>query len=226
MRRPVDSGRRLVFQTVTVTKMVYRGIFAALAVSAVLSNPVSAADKDGDFAIRGVGRISCAELLDALDKKDKQRLTLFGTWLEGYISATNQLSDNTFDITPWQTTELLLALLGRACAQDSEKNFMAVVGRLIAEMRPLSLVEQSQVVKLQTASTVQVQYREIVERVRRRLTDLGYEFTTSSVLGEKSLIELREQVLAYQKASKLPPTGDLDQHTLLNLFVVPEKAEE
>lgn len=206
--------------------MANRSFFAVFLFSVLIVSPVAAADKDGDFAIRGVGRISCAELSDALEKKDNQRLTLFGTWLEGYISAANQFSSNTFDITPWQTTELLLALSGRACAQDPDKNFMGVIGRLIADMRPLRLPEKSPVVKLQTEKNVQVQYRETVERVRRRLTELGYRFTTSSVMGEKSLLELRDNVLAYQRENKLPPTGDLDQHTLLNLFVLPEGAAQ
>jgi len=210
--------------------MTYRAFWASCALAAVLAAPagapVQAADTSGDFAIRGVGRISCAELSDAVEKKDKQRLSFFGTWLEGYISAANQFSDNTFDVTPWQTTELLLALLGRACAQHPDQNFMGVVGRLIAEMRPLRLTENSPLLKLQTDKNVQVQYREIVERVRRRLVDLGYAFAEEGIIGERALEELRANLRAYQQANKLPVSGDLDQHTMLNLFVLPKKAAE
>lgn len=206
--------------------MTYRSILAACLLAGMTAVPAQAADSKGDFAIRGVGRISCQELIDALEKKDQQRLSFFGTWLEGYITAANQFSENTFDVTPWQTTELLLALLGRGCAQNPDRNFMAMSGRLIAEMRPLRLTEQSAILKLQTAESVQTQYKEIVERVRRRLEELGYTFQVDGIIGENALNELRANVLAYQKASKLPPTGDLDQHTLLNLFVVPEKTSQ
>ena len=200
-------------------------LFAAV-FTAVLTAPGMAADEDGEFAIRGVGRISCAELSDAVEKKDQQRLSFFGTWLDGYLSGANQFSDNTFDITPWQTTELLLALVGRACAQNPDKNFMAVVGRLVAEMRPLRLTERSAIVKLQTAENVQTQYKAIVERVRLRLIELGYSFAETGIIGENALNELRANLLAYQKASNLPPTGNLDQHTLLNLFVLPKQAAQ
>ena len=204
--------------------MMYRSFLAGCLVAASVSGPVQAADSSGDFAIRGVGRISCKELSDAVDKKDKQRLSFFGTWLEGYISAANQFSEDTFDVTPWQTTELLLALLGRACAQHQDRNFMAVAGRLIAEMQPLRLTERSPVLKLQTADNVQVQYKEIVERVRTRLIELGYTFEVEGIIGEKALEELRANVRAYQEGHRLPPSGELDQHTLLNLFVLPKKA--
>lgn len=207
--------------------MITRAMLAASVMMAgiVTGTVALAADKDGNFAIRGVGRISCAELTNALQNKDQQRLSFFGTWLEGYITAANQFSENTFDSTPWQTTELMLALLGRGCAQTPDKNFMGVVGRLIADMRPLRLTQNSPILKLQTEDNVQTHYREIVERVRARLIELGYAFEVDGIIGKKALDELRANISAYQKAANLPPTGNLDQHTMLNLFVVPDKSE-
>ena len=64
---------------------------AIFLLATVWTGAAVAADSNGDFAIRGVGRFSCKELLDALEKKD-ERLRFFGTWLDGYLSATNQLS--------------------------------------------------------------------------------------------------------------------------------------
>lgn len=189
-----------------------------------LGLPAIAADSKGDFAVRGAGRLTCAELTDALAKKDATRLTIFGAWLEGYITANSQLLPNTFDATPWQTTELLLALSGQACANRGPKTqFMDVVGRLIAEMRPIRLAERSGLVRLSQEESVQVHYRVVVERARARLVELGYEFTTDTVMGAKAMDELVANLKQYQEKTKLPPSGRLDQHTLLNLFVRPQQ---
>lgn len=200
-----------------------KGICALLIGASLLSfSSVEAADEDGDFAIRGAGRIQCSELIDGLEKKD-QRLTIFATWLEGYITASNQLSNRTFDSTPWQTTELLLALAGRSCAAKPDSKFMDVVGRLIAEMRPLRVREKSTLVQIRDSESVQVHYKVVVERVRSRLVELGYKFKTTTVIGKKAQEELKTHLLAFQESNGLPPSGELDQHTLLNLFVRPKK---
>lgn len=186
--------------------------------------PAIAADAKGDFAVRGAGRLTCAELTDALAKKDATRLTIFGAWLEGYITANSQLLPNTFDATPWQTTELLLALSGQSCANRGAKTqFMDIVGRLIAEMRPIRLAERSGLVRMTQDDSVQVHYRVVVERARNRLEELGYQFTGDTVMGAKALDELTENLKRYQEKARLPQSGRLDQHTLLNLFVRPQK---
>lgn len=185
---------------------------------------VQAADVNGEFSVRGAGRFSCVELLDGLEKKD-QRLTIFATWLDGYLTANNQLFDETFDMTPWQTTELLLAMAGRSCAARKDANFMDVIGRLIAEMRPLRLRKNTGIMRIASADKVQVHYKETVERVRARLVQLGYEFSTDSVAGQIAHAEMERNLLDFQKQSGLPPSGEMDQHTLLNLFVRPTPTE-
>ena len=183
-----------------------------------------AADGNGDFAIRGAGRLTCEQLGAALAARDATQLTIFATWVEGYITAANQFQDATFDATPWQTTELILALSGQACAErGQETTFMDIIGRLIAEMRPIRLAEKSGLVRIGDENAVQVHYRETVERVRARLIALGYEFEQPSIIGEKAMDEMSANLRAYQAKEKLPQSGRLDQHTLLNLFVRPSK---
>ena len=116
----------------------------------------------------------------------------------------------------------MLALLGRACAQRPDVNFMAVVGRLAAEMRPLRLTKKSDVIRLSGQETAQVHYRTVIERVRRRLEELGYGFNAPALTDDAAFRELRKHVGDFQKKNNLPPTGNLDQHTLLSLFVLPK----
>ena len=219
-KRVALAGGPFSFQGVSMkTPSLFAAAFALLA---ALPTHGFAADAKGDFAVRGAGRLACSELVDALETKD-QRLTIFATWLEGYVTAANQFSDATFDSAPWQTTELLIALAGRSCAARANANVMDVVGRLIAEMRPLRLRERSPLVKIARPDEAQVHYRETVERVRARLIELGYEFETTSIIGEKPQNEMEAHLLDFQKQNGLPPSGRLDQHTLLNLFVRPSE---
>lgn len=200
-------------------KISLRSALVAAAVAAPL--PTIAADANGDFAVRGAGRIACAELQDALQAKDQQRLTIFATWIDGYVTALSQTGEDTFDAAPWMTTELLLALAGQSCANRPDADVMAVVGRLMAELRPIRLAERSPLLKIDEGDAATVLYRETVERARARLEALGYGFETEGVVGRAAHEELRKNLLAYQEASGLPPSGRLDQHTLLNLFVRP-----
>lgn len=174
-----------------------------------------AADSKGDFAIRGLGRFACPQLLEAMEAKDA-RLNVFGAWVDGYISALNQQSPGTFDAAPWQTTELIVSLAGRRCAAEADANFHTIVGRILAEMRPLRLVERSDVVALRSGERVSPLYAEIVNRAKLRLTELGHRGADDDdqMLGAS--------IRAFQADKNLPQTGLLDQQTLLNLFVRPK----
>jgi len=197
-------------------------ILAALVMGTCLSQPVVAADSNGDFAIRGAGRLSCEELLDAYAKMDQTRLAIFATWVEGYVTGQNQLQPTTFDALPWQTTELVMALARQACNQRGKDTvFMDVIGRLVAEMRPLRLPEQSEMIALNSGDAVQVHYRTTIERVRARLESLGYSFNQDNLIGSEAMAELTRIVTAYQQDKNLPVSGQLDQNTLLSLFVRP-----
>lgn len=197
-------------------------LICALTIAAQLAHPAVAADTNGDFAIRGAGRISCAEVIDSLATKDQQRLTILATWVEGYITAQNQLQNATFDATPWQTTELIMALAGQACQQrGNDTLFMDVIGRLVSEMRPLRLAERSELVTLNFGDAAQVHYQTTVERARARLEVLGYTFTQDGILGPAALDELSNNISQYQETTGLPVSGQLDQNTLLSLFVQP-----
>jgi hypothetical protein len=88
----------------------------------------AAADADGNFVIKGAGTATCATLQKAKAARDERYASIAG-WLDGYLSAQNELRGATFDLAPWQQTELLLAadvrysirLIARAApAPDSE----------------------------------------------------------------------------------------------------------
>jgi len=53
-----------------------------------------AADADGKFAVKGAGKRSCNDFVQAADEKSSDFL-LYGGWLEGYLSHFNSNQENT-----------------------------------------------------------------------------------------------------------------------------------
>ena len=48
-----------------------------------------ASDNKGNFAVKGIGTLSCEKFVNAKDTKDSAYMH-FGGWIEGYISASNK----------------------------------------------------------------------------------------------------------------------------------------
>ena len=106
---------------------------AALAlwiVSSGVSGPVSAADASGQFAVRGAGFATCQHYLRAHELKANEWYLFFG-WLDGYLSAFNEKSAETFDVVPWQSTELIAEIIRNVCARDATQYFFPVVRTVV-----------------------------------------------------------------------------------------------
>lgn len=180
-----------------------------------LSFNVIAADSEGKFAVKGAGKRTCAAFTKASVEKSTDYY-LFGGWVEGFISSYNQFQPQNFDITPWQTTELLLTLLKSHCASNPESRFLSATNSLIKTLFPIRLNEKSNLISIQVGKSKSYFYQEIMLRAKGRLKAMGYlsgninsAFTTSdAIVLEK-----------YQKDIGLPSTGTLDQKTLASLFL-------
>ena len=97
-----------------------RTALAGLAVAAaVLTVPAAARDAGGAYAIKGTGQQACADYVQAYaaaERTEGASLLLYRGWLEGYLTGFNHFQDETYDLAPWQTTELMLAMLAKHCA--------------------------------------------------------------------------------------------------------------
>lgn len=58
----------------------------------------------------------CSAFIRAYDQRSNDAFVLAG-WLTGYLSAINQHAAETFDLAPWQSTEVLMLLAKDLCAQ-------------------------------------------------------------------------------------------------------------
>ncbi|RYH02990.1 hypothetical protein EU805_04425 [Salipiger sp. IMCC34102] len=185
---------------------------AALAALIALPLPALAADADGDFGVDGIGRASCEELTTAIAADETDKINAFGSWTSGFISATNALSEQTFDVTPWQSEALTLNLLNTFCGQNPETLFVNAVGRLIQTFAPARLTESSQVQVLGEGEDSVRIYVTVLDGVRRALTEAGYEVAEGPD-------GLTQALTAFQTDEGIETTGLPDQQTLLELFL-------
>ncbi|MFT5923157.1 MAG: hypothetical protein ACI9LE_000131 [Paraglaciecola sp.] len=63
-------------------------------------------DRNGKYAIKGVGNASCDKYVK-ITKSDVPQKLLFAGWINGYMTIQNQHLKDTFDIVSWENIEPL-----------------------------------------------------------------------------------------------------------------------
>ena len=89
-----------------------------------------AADKEGKFAVKGVGNSSCTNFL-ALSEKASLNKFLYAGWINGYLTAQNQHLKTTFDLSSWETIHTLGEYLKNYCEKNPKKSFYIAVASMI-----------------------------------------------------------------------------------------------
>ena len=119
--------------------------------------PAGAADADGKFAVKGAARTTCTHFVTAREgrKENTQLYALFGAWLEGYLSALNERSVGTYDLTSFESTELLATLIYSNCKRALDKPFFNVVRRLVSALNTTRLPAYSKLVEVTGAAVVE-----------------------------------------------------------------------
>jgi hypothetical protein len=178
------------------------------------ASPVFAADSTNRFALRGVGLASCEQFVKAMKEK-KENVLVAGGWIEGYITAVNQFNQDTFDIAPWQSTQVLLGLVTRNCEQNPQASVFQIVDSMIKFLQQTRLRAQSERILAEAGTNKFYLYRETMKDVQQKLIDQG--FLTGGADGQYGP-NTRTALEAFQKAQQIEPTGLPDQNTLFRLL--------
>ncbi len=176
--------------------------------------PALAADSQGRFAVRNAGMMSCA---DFVKEKVPQtpKLGQYLGWLDGYLSAVNQYTPQTYDVIPWGNTLFLATLLESYCKKHPEERFYLAVNKLAASMLPQRLSEASELIAAENKGKKTFIYQATLARVQAHLQDKGYyKGKPDGQWGDKT----RQALETYQKEHKLTVTGLPDQLTLYLIF--------
>jgi len=189
-------------------------ILVAIACLGFFASSALAATTDQKYVIKGAGNGTCERFVSEREAQS-QAYTLFGGWLAGYITAYNQLTDETFDIAPWQNLDLLAAFLDNFCRQNPDVAFVSAVGAMISALQPTRLRTASEKIEAAAGDGRVTLFRNVLRDIQIRLTDLGhYQSGADGLYGEGTRRALEE----YQQSKALPPTGLPDQRTLFELY--------
>lgn len=189
-------------------KPIVGAVFTALMLS--LPQPAMAENHAmRDYVVEGPGRMTCADLNDA--EAGAPRIIAVSSWLNGYLTAHNRLSNDIFDLTPWQTPPILMSLLAQYCGANPDQIVERGAQELVAYLAPNALREPSEVVAVGQGSDVVLLYVRTVADIRQRLSEEGFPPAVSM----ESLVEA---IAAFQEQNGLPVTGLPSSNTLALLL--------
>ena len=185
-----------------------------LAVSISFSAAAFAGDSTGSFAVRGAGLIDCATFLDEKEEQTEAYI-MIGGWIDGYLTAFNQLSERTYDVTPFQSTEMLVTIIENHCRKFGDHRLFTVVTSMADQLRNDRLSQRSELVTVRVDDKDTRLYKETIRRMQIELQEHGH--LTESATGRFDTPTLNA-IKAYQESIGYVPTGFPDQATLWKLF--------
>lgn len=181
----------------------------------LLASPgAQGADSDGRFAIKGAGLASCQDYASARAEQSQLVYSLLG-WLDGYLTAYNQLSPNTFDVAAWESTDLFARILDSHCEKHPDDRFFTVARAIVAQIADQRLQKNSPLIPVQRGEQGLLIYQETLRRVQEKLSGRGhYAGEIDGQFGDQT----RTALEAFQAEQGLAVSGLPDQATLWKLF--------
>ena len=188
-----------------------------LTMTTILAPPASAAGPDGRHAIRGAGLLNCSNFVEEREKESPAYL-MIGGWIDGYVTGINQFRDNTYDITSYESTELIARIIENHCKKNPDDRLFTVLNSLFtrnaADRIQESIVPTIVKVGDRTTHLYEPTIRRIQNELRKRRlysddADGMYDDGVAAAMAE------------FQKEIDFEPTGFPDQATLWFLLNSP-----
>ena len=181
----------------------------------LLNTPVAVPDDDGgNFAMKGAGFLPCSVYTTEREKKSNIYY-MIGGWLEGYVTAHNKYVDDTYDVTSFESLELLLLVIDNHCRSNGDDRLYSVINSIVAKLQPDRLRHNSRRIAIQQGERKTALYRETIRRIQHELTTRGlYKGEVDGVFSEAT----KAALMAFQSDVELEMTGFPDQTTLWKLL--------
>lgn len=176
-----------------------------------------AVDSQGGFALKGAGMLPCKIYLAERERRSEVYYLIAG-WVDGYVSAYNQLQPSTFDVLSFETLELLLKVVDANCQKNPDVILYKVVTSLVKKVEENKLAEASTRQTIQDGVRKTTLYTATIKQMQTKLAAL--KFYNGAVDGLFSQ-SLKKAIAAYQAQQGFEDTGFPDQATLWQLLRKP-----
>jgi murein L,D-transpeptidase YcbB/YkuD len=136
-------------------------------------------------------------------------------WMDGYITGSNQHADDTYDVTSFESTEMLAAVVSENCKKNPDTPVFAILRTLIEQASEERLRTLSEKITVTMSDRSVLLYEEVLKRVQQRLiADGHYQGTVNGEFDSAT----REALKRFQQSNNLKATGFPDQVTLWRLL--------
>lgn len=189
----------------------------AVTCTALAVSPALAATEDGQFAVRGLGAHSCADIVAAVAAENNAAASAqLASWVAGYLSHANRTTDGVFDVMPIQDIYDVATIIARICERNPDSYMEQVAASVIqlvassaqdavSELTPIEHDDQSVLVRQAVLKTAQ---QALIARGSLP------EGSDDGVYGRNT----RNAFVDFQQANSLAPTGLPDSMTLFLLL--------
>jgi len=150
------------------------------------------------------------------EKQAKSEIYLIAaSWVDGYLSSTNQHAPNTYDTLSFETSELLMSVLEKHCKNNPKDSVFGVINNLFKKIQKDKLLFKSKKVEIIVGDRKTILYEEVIKRMQLILSKNGYYTGDMNGAYKPSL---QEAIKKYQLSINFKQTGFPDQSTLWHLF--------
>ena len=200
--------------------MFAKNYICAFGLLALTSTAAFASDPDGKFSVRGIGGqpcslwISVSEGTDETQKRDG--VLAFQSWLAGYLSASNRLQAESYDVLPFLDMINVLAIVLNECRAVPNELVENTMARVVGAFANARVTAESPIINV-TDAGVEKPYRQAtIALAQQKLVDLGYlDGVPDGVIGPAST----DALALYQSENGLPSTGEMSVDTMFKLLL-------
>ena len=164
------------------------------------------AGKAGGFVVKGVGAKPCSNFVEVAAQGSRELSQYLG-FVNGYTSAYNEISEGTFDVWRWQTTDTVLLLLLKHCQREPELSFGAALATLTRYLADSKIEASARVVRVGTPDAGFFVYEPVYADILASLEGEGYQTADPYAA-----------LMQYKKDQNLANTKNLYQMLLLRLL--------
>jgi hypothetical protein len=177
------------------------------------------ADKNNQFAVKGVGNVKCSSYVTMIQKNDQQKF-LFAGWLNGFITSHNQHLENTFDMLSWENVETLGNYMYQHCLVNQGKSFFQASTDMLSQLARYKIDVYEGAITFEANGQTHIVYEQVVLRMKERLVELDlYKGEVDTVIDDT----FKSAVKKYGAQKQIELQSIFDQRLLFSLLM--EKPE-
>ena len=183
--------------------------------AAIGAFPANAADRTGDYSVRGAGSQKCSAFTAAVEEKKPELGTYIG-YIDGSLTATSRLTPDVFDVNPFILPGPFAAIVVNICKQSPDLLLDLAVRGAIDAVAKIRVPQSSPIVEMTVGQNRMSLRAETLLAVQTKLKALKLlKDKPDGKFGKATEEALRQ----FQQTNHMSVNGLPDPDTVLSLLV-------